>query len=116
MKNSDLPNIKILLADDYQANLTSSYELFQYLSQEQNFTYEAIQLPTISEGSVEVLLEVHFMPVSVFHGYGETFELARQHAANFALKYIRCLSKQYQQQQQHASSTSTVTPVFQSTA
>jgi HJR/Mrr/RecB family endonuclease len=37
--------------------------------------------------------------VSVFHGYGETCDAARQSAAQHALKYIRYLSKQQQQQQ-----------------
>ncbi|CAF2598835.1 unnamed protein product [Rotaria sp. Silwood2] len=114
MKNSDLPYIKKLLSDDYYQELSQSYELFQYLAQEQNFTYEFIQLPTIYQGSIELLLEVRLLPVSVFHGYGETFDLARQYAANLALKYIRCLSKQYQQQ--HTSSVITTTPLVQTTA
>ncbi|CAF3436579.1 unnamed protein product [Rotaria sp. Silwood1] len=118
MKNSDLPYIKQLLSDDYHQELSQSYETFQCLAQEQNFTYEFIQLPTINAGSIELLLEVRLLPVSVFHGYGETFDLARQHAANLALKYIRCLSKQYQQQQQqqHASSVITNTSLIQPTA
>jgi hypothetical protein len=66
----------------------------------------------LSKGSIQLLLEVRVNPVSVFHGYGETFDLARQNSANLALKYIRCLSKQ----QQHSSSTITTTPLMQSTA
>ncbi|CAF1325434.1 unnamed protein product [Rotaria sordida] len=114
MKNSDLPYIKKLLSDDFHQELSQSYEIFQYLAQEQNFTYEFIQLSTINEGSIELLLEVRLMPVSVFHGYGETFDLARQHAVNLALKYIRCVSKQYQQQ--HSTSVITSTPLMQPTA
>jgi hypothetical protein len=51
MKNNDLPYIKQLLADDYHEGLHQSYELFEYLAEEQNFTFEFIQLPPISEGS-----------------------------------------------------------------
>lgn len=119
MKNHDLPYIKTLLADDYQEELRQSYELFEYLAQEQNFTFEFIQLPTVTEGKliislilpiacffipvglIQLLLEVRVNPISVFHGRGATFDLARAHSANLALKYIRCLSKQ---QQQHAAS------------
>ena len=50
MKNHELPFIKKLLADDYQDELRQSYELFEYLAQEQNFTFEFIQLPAITEG------------------------------------------------------------------
>jgi hypothetical protein len=50
MKNSDLPYIKQLLSDDYQQESSQSYEMLEYLAQEQNFTYEFIQLPTIHEG------------------------------------------------------------------
>lgn len=50
MKYPDLPYIKKLLADDYQEELHQSYEIFESLAQEQNFTYEFIQLPTINEG------------------------------------------------------------------
>jgi hypothetical protein len=50
MKNNDLPYIKKLLSDDYHEKIYQSYEMFQYLAQEQNFTYEFIQLPTINEG------------------------------------------------------------------
>ncbi|CAF4017001.1 unnamed protein product [Rotaria magnacalcarata] len=109
MKNSDLPNIKKLLSDNHSPELSQSYELFQCLAQEQNFAYEFIQLPTNSEGSIELLLEVRLMPVSVFHGCGETFDIARQQATNFALKYIRSLSKQYQQQQNSLSQSATTT-------
>jgi hypothetical protein len=51
MKNNDLPYIKQLLADDYHEGLHQSYELFEYLAEEQNFTFEFIQLPPINEGS-----------------------------------------------------------------
>jgi hypothetical protein len=134
MKNNDLPYIKKLLSDDYHDETCQSYEMFEYLAQEQNFTFEFIQLPTINEGynifsfffkfqfilfslslskgSIQLLLEVRVNPVSVFHGYGETFDLARQNSANLALKYIRCLSKQ----QQHSSSIIATTPIMQSTA
>ena len=54
------------------------------------------------------------MSVCIFHGYGETFDEAREHSANLALKYIRCLSKQ--QQQQHPASMITTTPSMQPTA
>jgi hypothetical protein len=50
MKNSDLPYIQKLLSDDYHEEISQSYEMFEYLSQEQNFTFEFIQLPTIDEG------------------------------------------------------------------
>ncbi|CAF0914616.1 unnamed protein product [Adineta steineri] len=115
LKNSDLPYINKLLSDDYHEESARPYEMFESLAQEQNFTFEFIQLPTIDEGSIQLLLEVRLTPVSVFHGYGKTLELARQHSTNLALKYIRCLSKQ-QQQQQHSSSIITTTPLMQSTA
>lgn len=51
MKNTDLPHIKTLLADDYQENLHQSNQLFENLAQEQNFTYEFLQLPTLNQGS-----------------------------------------------------------------
>ena len=35
MKNSDLPYIKQLLSDDYDETICQSYELFEYLAQEQ---------------------------------------------------------------------------------
>lgn len=50
MKNSDLPFINKLLSDDYHLGFQESYEMLESLSQEQNFTYEFIQLPTNSEG------------------------------------------------------------------
>ena len=50
MKNSDLPYIKKLLSDDYYQNISQSYEMFEDLAQEQNFTFEFIQLPTVDEG------------------------------------------------------------------
>ncbi len=50
MKNNDLPYIKQLLSDDYHPEFSQSYEMFEYLAQEQNFTFEFIQLPTIDEG------------------------------------------------------------------
>jgi len=50
MKNNDLPYIKKLLSDDYDDDFCQSYDMFEYLAQEQNFTFEFIQLPTINEG------------------------------------------------------------------
>jgi hypothetical protein len=50
MKNNDLPYIKKLLSDDYHDETCQSYEMFEYLAQEQNFTFEFIQLPTINAG------------------------------------------------------------------
>ena len=55
MKNADLPHLKKLLADDYQEELCQSYQLFEYLAEEQNFTYEFIQLPTITEGKNDLI-------------------------------------------------------------
>ena len=55
MKNNDLPYVKELLADDYHEESDQSYELFQYLAEEQNFTFEFIQLPPINEGKPLVL-------------------------------------------------------------
>lgn len=77
------------------------------------FPKKAFNLFSVSKGSIELLLEVRFMPPSVFHGYGDTCNQARQHAASLALKYIRCLSKQHQQS---ASSTITTTPTVQTSA
>ncbi|CAF1337266.1 unnamed protein product [Adineta ricciae] len=112
-KNSDLPQIKKLLADEYVQDLSQSQDMFELLAQEQNFAYEFIQVPTMDEGSIQLLLEVRLTPVSVFHGYGQTIEQARQHSTNLALKYIRCLSKQ---QQQHSTSTIITTPSMPLTA
>jgi hypothetical protein len=52
MKNNDLPYIKKLLADDYDEEFDQSYQLFEYLADEQNFTFEFIQLPSINEGKI----------------------------------------------------------------
>ena len=111
MKNTDLPQIKTLLSDDYQENLNESIEFFENLAQEQNFTFEYIQLPTIDQNSIQLLLEVRINPISVFHGHGSTFELARQSSTNLALKYIRCLTKQ----QQYSTANIATTPLLQTT-
>lgn len=112
MKNTDLPHIKTLLSDDYQENLNESVEFLENLAREQNFIYEFIQLPTVDQNSIRLLLEVRINPVSVFHGYGQTLDLARQYSSNLALKYIRCLTKQ---QQQYSTPNVTTTPLMPST-
>jgi hypothetical protein len=64
MKNIDLPYVKKLLADDYHEELDQSYELFQHLAEEQNFTFEFIQLPPVNEG--ESLVVVLQSIISIF--------------------------------------------------
>lgn len=73
MKNHDLPYIKQLLADDYQEVLCQSYELFEYLAQEQNFTFEFIQLPTISEGKsiLHVIIALYLLHQTPFNCYSK---------------------------------------------
>ena len=118
MKNSDLPFIKRLLSDTEDlVQLSESGQYLEDLAKEQNFTLDFIQLPIMNEKSIQLLLELRLVPVSVFHGCGETFEQARNQASNSALKYIRYLSKQQQQQQQqHSSSTLVTTPLLAQTA
>ena len=116
MKNSDLPFIKRLLSDTEDlVKLSESSQYLEDLAKEQNFTLDYIQLPMMDEKSIQLLLELRLVPVSVFHGCGESFEQARNQASNSALKYVRHLSKQ-QQQQQHSSSTLVTTPLLAQTA
>ena len=117
MKNSDLPFIKRLLSDTEDlVKLSESGQYLEDLAKEQNFTFEYIQLPLMDEKSIQLLLELRLIPVSVFHGCGGTWQQAQNQASNSALKYIRYLSKQQQQQQQHSSSTLVTTPLLAQTA
>ena len=70
-KNSDLPQIKKLLADEYVQDLPQSYDMFELLAQEQNFAYEFIQLPTMDEGKMTgvVSYEVIFFCKGQFNCY-----------------------------------------------
>ena len=120
MKNSDLPFIKRLLSDTEDfVPFSESGQYLEDLAKEQNFIFEFIQLPIMNEKSIQLLLELRLIPVSVFHGYGETFEQAQNIASNSALKYIRYLSKQQQQQQQqqhHSVPNIVTTPLLAQTA
>lgn len=114
MKNSDLPFIKRLLSDTEDfVPFSESGQYLEDLAKEQNFTFDFIQLPIMNEKSIQLFLELRLIPVSVFHGYGETFEQAQNIASNSALKYIRYLSKQ---QQQHSAPNIATTPLLAQTA
>ncbi|CAF0792430.1 unnamed protein product [Didymodactylos carnosus] len=106
LKNSDLPLIKQLLSDDYR-ECPNACLMLAHLAKEQNFHYTFIELPTI-DSLFQVLLEVCLIPVSVFHGYGTTLDIAKERAAFFSLNYIRCLSRQAQQQ---PGTSTTTTPI-----
>ena len=90
MKNHDLPYIKQLLADDYQEELCQSYELFEYLAQEQNFTFEFIELPTISEGK------------SILHLVVIALSLLHQIPFNYYSKFVSILFLSFMVAEEHS--------------
>ncbi|CAF1516500.1 unnamed protein product, partial [Didymodactylos carnosus] len=109
LKNSDLPLIKQLLSDEYR-ECPNAYRMLAHLAKEQNFHFTFIELPCI-DSLFQVLLEIRLIPVSVFHGYGASLDIAQERAAFFSLNYIRCLSRQAHQQPQHQQSTLSTTTI-----
>ena len=50
MKTSDLPHIKQLLSYEDHPIVSNSFQILANLAQEQNFTFEFIQFPSMNTG------------------------------------------------------------------